>query len=237
VPVYGLALHERAQKVLKNMLGSYAIDLEEWQSNLQGLVDFMMFLIDELQLPSCLCLSGDVHYGMNLQVAFSWKDKGLPITQLVSSAQKHAGVLSKTALNLLGKIVPTTHERIGWDRPPRSARATTISRLLRHPVHPKAWSDEAPVFLTPRHARQLRIQEPPEYREHRQYVSAAGPRTLTILGDNNVGLVSITGDEVIHQLLCPTGGEVRIYTAIMRMRPTTPHAHQKLPDANATGTV
>ena len=225
VPVYGLALHERAQKVLKHMVGSYTIDLEEWQSNLQGLVDFMRLLIDELQLPSCLCLSGDVHYGMNLQVACSWKDQGLPITQLVSSAQKHAGVLSKTALNLLGKIVPTTHERIGWDRPPRSARATAITRLLRHPMNTQEWSDEAPVFLTPRRARQLRIQEPPEYREHRQYVSAAGPRMVTILGDNNVGLVSIMGDEVIHQLLCPTGGEVRIYTAIMRMRPTTPHAH------------
>jgi hypothetical protein len=51
-------------------------------------------------------------------------------------------------------------------------------------------------------------------------MSASGPRTLTILGDNNVGLVSIMGDEVIHQLLCPTGGEVRIYTATMRMRPS-----------------
>jgi hypothetical protein len=237
VPVYGLALQERAQKFLKVMVGSYAIDLEEWQSNLQGLVDFMTFLIDELKLPSCLFISGDVHYGMNLTVAFSWKDKGLPITQLMSSSQKHSGVLSKTALNLLGKIVPNTHERIGWDRPPRSARSTAIQRLLHRSAHTDAWSEEAPVFLTPRRAQQLGIQEPPDYREQRQYVPASGPRTLTILGDNNVGLVSIMGDEVIHQLLCPTGGEVRLYTATMRMRPTTPRAHQKRPDANATGTV
>ena len=237
VPVYGLALQERAQKVLKVMVGSYAIDLEEWQSNLQGLVDFMKFLIDELKLPSCLFISGDVHYGMNLTVAFSWKDQGLPITQLVSSSQKHSGVLSKTALNLLGKIVPNTHERIGWDRPARSARSTAITWRLLRPADTSEWSDDAPVFLTPRRAQQLGIQEPPDYREQRQYVPASGPRTLKILGDNNVGLVSITGDEVIHQLLCPTGGEVRIYTATMRMRPTTPRAHQKLPDANATGTV
>jgi hypothetical protein len=170
-------------------------------------------------------------------VACSWKDKGLPITQLVSSSQKHSGVLSKTALNLLGKIVPNTHERIGWDRPPRSARSTAITWRLLRPADTSEWSDDAPVFLTPRRAQQLGIQEPPDYREQRQYVPASGPRTLKILGDNNVGLVSITGDEVIHQLLCPTGGEVRIYTAIMRMRPTTPRAHQKLPDANATGTV
>jgi hypothetical protein len=60
---------------------------------------------------------------------------------------------------------------------------------------------------------------------------------LTILGDNNIGLVSIMGDEVIHRLLCPTGREVRIYTATMRMRPTPPRAHQQRPDANATGTA
>jgi hypothetical protein len=237
VPVYGLALQERAQKVLKVMVGSYAIDLEEWQSNLQGLVDFMTFLIDELKLPQCLFISGDVHYGMNLKVTFSWKDKGLPITQLVSSSQKHSGVLSKTALNLLGKIVPNTHERIGWDRTPRSARSTASTWRLLRPADTSEWSDDAPVFLAPRRGRKLSIQEPPDYREQRQYVPASGPRTLKILGDNNVGLVSITGDEVIHQLLCPTGGEVRIYTATMRMRPTTPRAHQKLPDANATGTV
>jgi hypothetical protein len=236
VPVYGLALQERAQKFLKGMVGSYAIDLEEWQSNLQGLVDFMTFLIDELKLPSCLFISGDVHYGMNLTVAFSWKDQGLSITQLVSSAQKHAGLLSKTALNLLGKIVPNLHERIGWDRPPQSARSTAIQRLLR-PTHTDEWSEEAPVFLTPRRARQLGIQEPPDYREQRQYVPASGPRTLTILGDNNVGLVSIMGDEVIHQLLCPTGGDVRIYTATMRMGPTPPRSKQKRPDTNARGTI
>jgi hypothetical protein len=237
VPVYGLALQERAQKVLKVMVGSYAIDLEEWQSNLQGLVDFMTFLIDELKLPQCLFISGDVHYGMNLKVTFSWKDKWLPITQLVSSSQKHSGVLSKTALNLLGKIVPNTHERIGWDRPPRLSRSTAITWRLLRPADTSEWSNDAPVFLAPRRARKLSIQEPPDYREQRQYVPASGPRTLKILGDNNVGLVSITGDEVIHQLLCPTGGEVRIYTATMRMRPTTPRAHQKRPDANATGAV
>jgi hypothetical protein len=238
VPVYGLDLHERGQKLLKNMVGSYEIDLEEWHSNPQGLVDFMKFLSDELKLPSCLFISGDVHYGMNLKVAFSWKDKGLPITQLVSSSQKHGGVLSKTALNLLGKIVPKIHERIGWDRPPRSARSAAIKRrLVLRPANTDEWSEDAPVFLAPRRAQQLGITEPPEYREQREYVPASGPRTLKILGDNNVGLASIMGDEVIHQLLCPTGGEVRIYTATMRMRPTTPRAHQKLPGANATGTV
>ena len=218
VPVYGLALHERAQKFLKHIVGAYEVDLEEWQSNPQGLVDFMMFLLDELQLPSCLFISGDVHYGMNLQVNFSCKDKRLPITQLVSSAQKHAGILSKTALNLLGKLLPNTHERVGWDRPLRSARSTAIPQRLLRPENLTVWSADAPVFLTPRRARQLGIKAPSDYHEQRQYVSASGPHTLKILGNNNVGLVSILGDEIIHQLLCPTGGEVRVYTAIMRMQ-------------------
>jgi hypothetical protein len=238
VPVYGLALQERGQKFLKDKVGSYAVDLEEWQSNLQGLVDFMKFLIDELKLPSCLIISGDVHYSMNLEVAFSRKDMRLPITQLVSSSLKHGGALSKTALNLLGKTVPTTHERIGWERPPKSARSPAIKqrRVLR-PVDTDEWPEDAPVFLAPRRARQLDITEPPDYREQRRYVPVSGPRTLKILGDNNVGLVSIEGDEVIHQLLCPTGEEVRIYTATMRMRPTTPRAHQKPPSAGATDTA
>ena len=104
-------------------------------------------------------------------------------------------------------------------------------------MNPQEWSDEAPVFLTPHHARHLSIQEPPDYREQRQYVPASGPRTLTILGDNNVGLVSVRGDGVVHQLLCSTGGEVCIYTATMRMRPTTPRIREKRPDANSRGTI
>jgi hypothetical protein len=195
----------------------------------------MMFLIDELQLPSCLFISGDVHYGMNLQVAFSWKDQELSITQLVSSAQKHAGLLSKTALNSLGKIVPNFHERIGWDRPPQSARSTVITRLVHQPGSPKDWSDAAPVFLAPHQARHLSIQAPPDYREQRLYVPASGPRTRKILGDNNVGLISVMGAEVIHQLLCPMRGEVCIYTATMRMTATPHRAHQKLSGENATG--
>jgi hypothetical protein len=225
VPVYGLDLHERGQKFLNDIVGSYEIDLEEWHSNLQGLVDFMKFLIDELKLPSCVFISGDVHYSMSLEVAFSWKDKGLPLTQLVSSSQKHGGVLSKVALNLLGKIVPNIRERIGWDRPPRLVHSTAIKRRFRRPAHVYEWSEDEPLFLSPRRARQLGITEPPDYREQRRYVPASGPRTLKILGDNNVGLVSIMGDEVIHQLLCPMGGEVRVYTATLRMRSTTPRAH------------
>lgn len=220
VPVYGLEMQERGQKFLKDKVGPYEIDLEEWHSNLQGLVDFMTFLIDEFKLSSCLFISGDVHYGMNLKITFSWQDKVLAITQLVSSAQKHSGGVSKTALNLLGKMVRKAHERIGWERPPLSVRSTESKRrrMLR-PMNTDEWSEDSPVFLAPRQARRLGIQEPPDYREQREYVPVSGPSTLKIVGDNNVGLVSITGDGLVHQLLCPMNEELRIYTASMRISP------------------
>ncbi|MDN5851025.1 MAG: hypothetical protein L0H63_15550, partial [Nitrococcus sp.] len=219
VPLYCLELQERRQKFLKDKVGPYAIDLEGWHSNLQGLVDWMAFLIDELRLPWCLVLSGDVHYGMNLKATFSCGEQALVITQLVSSAHKHSGGVSRTVLNLLGKMVGKTHERIGWERPPKTVRASGIKRLLAlRPATTDAWAEDAPVFLAPRRAQQLGIEEPPHYREEREYVPAVGSHTLNIVGNNNTGLLSISGDEITHQLLCPTDGEVRIYTAAFGCR-------------------
>lgn len=102
VPIFGLEMQERRQKFLEDMVGPYEIDLEAWHSNLQGLVDFMDFLIEDLQLQSCVFLSGDVHYGMNLKVNFRTDGKELRISQLVSSSFKHSGTISKAALNLWG---------------------------------------------------------------------------------------------------------------------------------------
>lgn len=219
VPVYGLELQEWGQKLLKDKVGPYEIDIEEWHSNLQGLVDFMKFLIDDLELPVCMFISGDVHYGMSLDATFTWDDKALPIIQLVSSAQKHSGAASRTALNLLGKIVRKAHERIGWEQPPKSIRPAGIKRRLAlGPGNTDEWSENAPVFLEPRRAQQLGIQAPPDYREQREYVPTSGAGSLKIVGDNNVGLVSVTEDDVVHQLMCPTGAEVRIYTVTMRRR-------------------
>ncbi|MDN5869732.1 MAG: hypothetical protein L0H73_03270 [Nitrococcus sp.] len=219
VPLYCLELQERRQKFLKDKVGPYAIDLEGWHSNLQGLVDWMAFLIGELRLPWCLILSGDVHYGMNLKASFSWGNQTLVITQLVSSALKHSGSVSRTVLNLLGKMVGKTHERIGWERPPKTVRVSAIKRLLAlQPATTDAWNEDAPVFLAPRRAQQLGIEEPPHYREEREYVSAVGPHTLKIVGNNNTGLLSISGNEVTHQLLCPTEGEVRMYTAAIDVK-------------------
>jgi hypothetical protein len=68
--VYGLELQERRQKFLVATVDRYEIDFEAWHSNLAGLCDFMRLLVGELKLRSCVILSGDVHYGLNVQAPF-----------------------------------------------------------------------------------------------------------------------------------------------------------------------
>jgi hypothetical protein len=58
VPIFGLELQERQQTFLKDKLRPYAVDLEAWHTNLQGLADFMRFLIDEGKSSSPLFISG-----------------------------------------------------------------------------------------------------------------------------------------------------------------------------------
>jgi hypothetical protein len=228
VPLYGLELQERRQKFLKDKVGPYEIDLEAWHSNLHGFVDLMKLLIDRLELPSAVFLSGDVHYGMNLKVVFSIKDRALPVTQLVSSSLKHSGVFSKSALNLLGRMIRTTHERVGWHRPPASADAGPIKRrFVLRPTNTDEWADDAPLFLAPQRAAEFNIEEPPDYREQREYVLASGPRRLKIVGDNNLGRVSIDGDRVTHELLCPTQHGVAIYSAAIETPARTPLTEEK----------
>jgi hypothetical protein len=89
------------------------------------------------------------------------------------------------------------------------------------PANTDEWSENAPVFLAPSRAQRLRIREPPDYREQREYVPVFGPRTLKIIGDNNMGLVSIDGYAIVHKLLCPTDKDVRVYTAWMRLGTST----------------
>ncbi len=57
VPVFGLEVQERRQKFLAGRLGPYEIDFEAWHSNLQGLVDFIAILVEELKLRRCVVLS------------------------------------------------------------------------------------------------------------------------------------------------------------------------------------
>lgn len=219
VPAFGLELQERRQKFLVDKLGPYEIDFEAWHSNLAGMVEFMHLLIERLGVRECVVLSGDVHYGLNSRATFSIGRKTLNICQLVSSSQKHSGELSKIALNLLGRLVSKNHERVGWDRPPERDNTNGLKgRVLAKSANTDDWSDDAPVFLAPNRVHQLGIKTPPDYRETRQYVPTAGPQSSMIVGENNIGLVSIRDDEVTHRLLSRSKQQTCEHRASMRLR-------------------
>jgi hypothetical protein len=202
VPVFGFELQERRQKYLVDKVGPYEIDFEAWHSNLRGLVDLMRWLIEELEPSECVLLSGDVHYAVNARAFFSVGERELAFVQLVSSGFKHAGVAARTALDVLGHLLHERHERLGWDEPPdHKAPAAIGKRLIGRTVNTDEWSADSPVFLAPRDLRLLGIEHPPDYRECRIYVRPEGRRRSILIGENNVGLVSITRDGVVHRVL------------------------------------
>jgi hypothetical protein len=221
VPIFGLEMQERRQKFLKDKVGPYEIDLEAWHSNLNGFVEFMEFMIEDVKLPECIFLSGDVHYGMNLKVAFRMNGKELRISQLVSSSFKHSGVLSKRALNLLGRSVRKAHERVGWKSPPESARSGFRAFATFRAANTDEWTEDAPVMLSPRRAEHLHIEEEPDFREHREYIVTDGHNALKIVGENNIGLVTLVDGEVTHELLCPTRRGLRTYISKLPAFPSS----------------
>lgn len=218
VPVFGLELQERRQKFLVGKVGPYEIDFEAWHSNLQGFVDFMRWLIEDIGIERCVLLSGDVHYGLNVDASFETRSAKLSFVQLISSSFKHSGALSRTGIELLGRLVTKHHERIGWDRPPRLGEATGLAkRATVRAANTDEWSEDAPVFLAPRRARQLGIRQEPDYRERRSYVRPDGPNTSLLIGENNVGLVTIRKGEVVHRILGRGKGETVPRSATFRL--------------------
>jgi hypothetical protein len=218
VPVFGLELQERRQKFLAGKLGPYEIDFEAWHSNLQGLVDFMELLVDELGLRRCVILSGDVHYGLNVDVTFSIGDDELAVAQLVSSAVKHSGNLARTLLDLLGRLVTATHERKGWRSPPElpatSGPSRLLGRWLQRPVNTDEWHDGAPVFLNGKVAGTVEAEEDPDYRERRTYVAPEQRPHFSLVGENNIGFLTMDDDGVVHRHLVPVGPDkVKAYVA------------------------
>jgi len=213
VPVCGLEIVERRQKYFVKELGPYAIDFEAWHSNLAGFVDLVGFLRHDLELPWAVMLSGDVHYGFTVNVTVDADGHALPITQLVSSPIRHSGAFSRLVLATIGLLTREKHERIGWDRPPKMADPSTIKRrLLARPSNTDDWSDDAPVFVAPTLAETLGVTEPPRYREWRDYASIEEAKP-SLIGLNNVGIMSLADGTVTHRLLSRKGGRFRVFTS------------------------
>jgi hypothetical protein len=212
VPICGLEIVERRQKYLVKELGPYAIDFEAWHSNLQGFVDLIHALLHDLELPWVVVLSGDVHYGFTVNVTLEADGRTLPITQLVSSPIRHSGAFSRFLLAALGLLTRERHERVGWDRPPAMTKPTTVRRrLLARPSNTDDWNDDAPVFVAPTLAESLGVTEPPRYREWRQYASIEEAKP-SLIGLNNVGLVSMADGTITHRLLAPKSGRTRMFS-------------------------
>ena len=206
-PVCGLELAERRQKFLLDKVGPYRIDFESWHANLRGLVDLIDFLTRKLRLTAAVVLSGDVHYGMTVDVRFTVGDATVHLAQLVSSGIKHSGMITKTILNLLGRLNRRSHERVGWARPPALTRARDVGRrLMLRPVSTDEWAPGAPVFLPPALARQLGITQNPDYWESRTYIRPAGPSSSVLIGENNIGSVTVDRHKVTHVLLSRAQG-------------------------------
>jgi hypothetical protein len=162
----------------------------------------MDFLTRQLRLTTAVVLSGDVHYGMTVDVRFTIGDTTIHLAQLVSSGIKHSGTITKTILGLLGRLNRPSHERAGWARPPALTRARDIGRrLMLRPASTDQWAPGTPVFLPPALARQLGITQRPDYRETRTYIKPTGPSSSVLTGENNIGSVTVDGHKVTHVLL------------------------------------
>lgn len=211
-PVFALEMAERRQKFLRGKVGPYEIDLEAWHDNLCGLVDLMHLLVDEVKAESVIILSGDVHYGMSLDVGFSIAGRSVRILQLVSSSLKHGGRISKRILDILGRGLLRDHVRVGWEHPPREMKSSGLrGRVAQRAANTDEWNEDSPVLLSPTTARQLRISVEPDLREERTYVKTNGARRVRLVGEHNVGLVIISHDRVRQALLCDAPSGVETY--------------------------
>jgi hypothetical protein len=142
----------------------------------------------------------------------------------VSSSFKHSGSVARTVLNVLGRFVTPTHERKGWSSPPELRAPTgltaVLERLWQRPVNTDEWNDDAPVFLNGHLAERVDADAEPDYRERRTYVAPEERRHYSVVGENNVGHLTLHDDAVVHRHLVPVGpGTTRTFTAEVSLRP------------------
>ena len=216
VPIFGFEMQERRQKFLVGKVGPYEIDFEAWHSNLSGLVDLMKTIVEDLSPSCCILLSGDVHYGVSAEAAFKVGDKKVPMLQLVSSGQKHAGVVAKLGLKALGEVLLRRHTRLGWKEPPNCTRFDAWSdRLLHRAVNTDEWSKGKPVFLAPRAVKFLGIDDAPDYWECRVYVRPEETLSSILAGENNVGVVTLSDGRVRHRVVARNRRRTTASTAVL----------------------
>jgi hypothetical protein len=77
------------------------------------------------------------------------------------------------------------------------------------------------VFLTPTLAEKLIPDQPPDYKETRSYVSPDSRRIGLIVGDNNLGAVSLRMRDGVaaHRLLARRAGTTTPHTVGLSIQP------------------
>jgi hypothetical protein len=219
-PVFALEMAERRQKFLKGKIGPYEVDLEAWHDNLSGLIDLMHFLIDDVRPGSAVILSGDVHYGMTSDVEFKIGDNALRLAQFVSSSLKHGGRFSKQVLDGLGRVLLNDHERIGWEHPPGELKSSGLrARIAQRAANTDEWNDDSPVLLAPKTAKRLGISVEADLHEKRTYVKTRGSKQVRLIGEHNIGLVTIDTDRVRQDLLCYEDSKLKVFRTEIDLTP------------------
>jgi hypothetical protein len=217
VPVFGIELQERRQKFLATKIRATKIDLEAWHSNLRGFVEFQRVLIGELGVTHCLILSGDVHYGFNATASFETRHGKLQAVQLVSSALRHGETTSEVLMNALGRAVGHEQKRLGWEEPPDLGSLGPLKKkLIRRAPNLDEWNEAELYFLKEQRVHQLGIENPPDYRESKRYVGLS-ETSSTLVGENNLGLVRLLGNEVTHTHLTSESRQDRPNEATLRV--------------------
>ena len=107
--------------------------------------------------------------------------------------------------------------------PARRLLDRLLDRLRRREVNTDAWAEDHPVFLPPTLAEPIAADQPPPLEETRRYVRPDGHRPRVVIGDNNLGLVSVDLGEgvVVHRLLARRAGRTRVHTASLPLGSAT----------------
>ena len=207
-PVFGFLLLEALQRAAAKLTSVYKLDLETWFANETGLVTFLSFLMKELRPKHCIFLSGDVHYGFTVSAAFALlqkrygkEDLHMSITQLNSSALKTTSLVKiafiSEIMGRLRQLFPWNQVvRTGWmNGDPDNNRLS--SKSLRVKSKPTLH-----LHVQPRKKSNRLKERAPDWIEVRSIVKASGSGIPPLLiCDNNIGLVTIGENRIIHNFL------------------------------------
>jgi hypothetical protein len=120
-------------------------------------------------------------------------------------------------MNALGRAVGHEQKRLGWEEPPDLGSLGPLKKkLIRRAPNLDEWNEAELYFLKEQRVHQLGIEDPPDYRESKRYVGLS-ETSSTLVGENNLGLVRLLGNEVTHTHLTSDSRQGRPNEATMKV--------------------